>query len=111
MSSTVTELTGQLARFAERCRSMRWFGALFHVGVAQDIAADIATHEAKVNATFNEAKKYDLEALAELEAAQHPDSDGGRAITPKEIRRIKPLIVKSATVDDNGAGMTRGDAA
>lgn len=106
MSSTVHELTVNLARFAERCRSARWFGALFHVGVAQDIAADIAKEQSVVRETVTSAANFDLEALAEIEAATAKDSDGGSAITPRELRRIKPLIVKSATLDQHAANLT-----
>jgi hypothetical protein len=106
MSSHVSELTGHLARFSDRCRTARWFGPLFHVGVAQDIVADVAADQAKIRATVTEAQNFDLEALAQIERATAKDSDGGCTITPKELRRIRPLIVKSATLDNQVATMT-----
>lgn len=105
MSSHVTELAGHLSRFADRCRAARWFGPLFHVGVAQDIAADVASDHSKIRETVTEAQNFDLEALAQIERATAKDSDGGCTITPKELRRIRPLIVKSATLDNHAAAM------
>lgn len=98
-----SELTTTLSRFAERCKGARWLGALFHVGVCQDIAADVVRHQGQIRDTTHAAETYDLEALAKIEDAQKPDSDGGTAITAKEMRGIKPLIVKSATLDHDAS--------
>lgn len=107
MSSHVQELSSTLAHFARRCRDARWWNALFHVGVAQDIVADIEKEQAVVRSTVNEAAKFDLEALAEIEAATAKDSDGGSTITPRELRKIKPLIMKSATLDQHAANLVQ----
>lgn len=101
----VAELLGHLARFSDRCRASRWFGALFHVGVAQDIVADIAKQQDQIRDAAHAAETYDLEALAKIDEATSPESDGGVAITPKELRAIKPLIVKSATLDHDTADL------
>lgn len=106
MHSHVSELSSHLTRLADRCRTARWFGALFHVGVAQDIVADVASDQAKIRATVTEAQNCDLEALAQIERATAKDSDGGATITPRELRQIRPLIVKSATLDNQVAVMT-----
>lgn len=105
------ELSQTLRRLADRCRAARWWGALFHVGVCQDIAADVLAHEKKIRVTAQAAENFDSEALARIEEAQSPNSDGGRDITPKEMREIKPLIAKSAVLDSEAAGMAKGDSA
>ncbi len=107
MSSHVPELSSHLSGFAERCRAARWFGALFHVGVAQDIVADVVADQAKARVTATEAQNCDLEALMEIEKATAKDSDGGEKITPRELRKIRPLIVKSAALDNE---LARNDA-
>lgn len=38
--NATAELRSYLGTFAARCREARWYGALFHVGVVDDIAAD-----------------------------------------------------------------------
>jgi hypothetical protein len=103
MHSHVSELTSHLARFAERCRAARWWAPLFHVNVASDIAADVAADQEQIRATVTQAQDFDLEALAQIETATAKDSDGGSAITLRELRRIRPLIVKSATLDQHAA--------
>lgn len=45
--SPVKELISYAGEFADRCKSSRWLGALFHVGVVVDIAADVEAHEAE----------------------------------------------------------------
>lgn len=95
----VSELGERLGRFSSRCRSARWFGALFHVGVCQDITEDIKAHEESVRQDAFKAETYDNEAIRLMDEAMAPDSDGGAAITPKEAVRIKAMVHRSMTID------------
>jgi len=52
------------------------------------------------------AEAFAVEALVKIEEATQPGSDGGASITPKELRQIRPLIVKSATLDHEAGEMT-----
>lgn len=59
----LTELVTQLRQFAARCRSCRWLGALFHVGVALDIAADAVRAQSHQATDAYTAEQADLEAV------------------------------------------------
>jgi hypothetical protein len=49
---------------------MRWFGALFRVSVAQDIAADVAKAEASAAREAYSAQQEDCQGECEMAAAQ-----------------------------------------
>lgn len=60
----IVELRSYLSGLAQRCRAARWFGALFHVTVAEDIVADLAATHAAARAKAEEAEQYDAEGLS-----------------------------------------------
>lgn len=96
LPNPLTELRGFLATTAERFRSLRLFGPLVRVQVAEDIVEDVVAREARMAREAYAAEQNDLEALKAIAAAERPDSDGGRAITPKEAAKIIRLIRRSA---------------
>ena len=57
----------------------------------------------KIRAIAREAEAHDREAIAEMEAAQQPDSEGGPLITPREASRIRTRVLKSAVLDNEAA--------
>ena len=92
----MTELREWLDASAARCRSMRWFGALFRVNVAQDIASDIATHEHEAGQLAYSAETLIQEAGKALSAARSDDSAGGDRITADEQAQIERLLSAAA---------------
>lgn len=90
------ELRQWLEASADRCRSMRWFGALFRVNVAQDIAADVAKFEDKAGQLAYSAETLAREAINELHRAMSPGSPGGSDITPEEEAKIERFIQRAA---------------
>ncbi len=68
--SPVRELRFYLAGFAVRCRSARWFGALFHVGVCENIVVDVAANEARAARIAQEAEQADRAAEDDLQKAK-----------------------------------------
>lgn len=82
--SATTELRSYLGTFAARCRAARWLGALFHVGVVSDIAAEVAeTTEAAARISYT-AEQEDREAAKLLRGVL---ADG--KVTPDEIPALK----------------------
>jgi len=77
---------------------MNWLGALFRVGVAQDIVADVAKQQEQIAADAYSAEQCVREALKMQEAAQSPDSLGGTAITPEEAAPITRLLNRAAEI-------------
>lgn len=65
----LNELMAGLGKFAERCRSARWFGPLFWVGVNQDVAKEIEKHHRQIAADAYAAEQADLQAAKLLEDA------------------------------------------
>ena len=59
----------------------------------------------KIAALSREAEAHDHEAIAEIENAQHADSDGGKFITPIEASRIRVRVLKSAILDHEAASI------
>jgi hypothetical protein len=57
----------------------------------------------KIGAIAREAEAHDHEAIAEMDTAQRPDSDGGEHITPREAARIRMRVLKSAVLDNEAA--------
>ena len=57
----------------------------------------------KIGAIAREAEAHDHEAIAEMDNAQRPDSDGGAHITPREAARIRMRVLKSAVLDNEAA--------
>jgi hypothetical protein len=92
----LTELREWLAESANRCRTMRWLGALFRVNVAQDIVEDVAKYENAAGQLAYSAEALSLEAINELHRAVQPDSPGGSEITPEEEAEIVRLIRSAA---------------
>jgi hypothetical protein len=58
-----------------------------------------------VSRLAREAEIHDREAIAEIEAAQHPTSEGGPHITPREAVRIRLHVLKSAVLDNEAANL------
>jgi hypothetical protein len=56
-----------------------------------------------VSKIAREAEAHDREAIAEIESAQHPHSDGGAHITPRESVKIRMHVLKSAVLDNEAA--------
>lgn len=81
---------------ATRCRSMRWFGALLRVEVAQDIVSDVAENERTARDLAHAAEVHAIEARKAIESAQAPDSEGGEMITTAEAKRVASLLRSSA---------------
>lgn len=61
------------------------------------------TPSANLAAIAREAESHDHEAIAEIEAAQHPASEAGHLITPVEASRIRVRVLKSALLDNEAA--------
>ena len=59
----------------------------------------------KIVAIAREAETHDHEAIAEIDAAQCPRSDGGKLITPVEATRIRMRVLKSAMLDSEAASL------
>lgn len=64
----VKELRSYLAHHAAVCRSKRWLGSLFHVGVTELIAEDVAKNEERQAARAHRAELADIEAKRAIEA-------------------------------------------
>ena len=62
----------------------------------------------KIGAIAREAESHDHEAIAEMEAAQCPRSDGGEFITRTEATRIRMRVLKSALLDNEAAALAEG---
>ncbi len=95
----ITELRSHLTGLAGSLRSRRAYGDQLKAEVGVDIVDDLAVAQAKVGAVAHRAETNDREAARLLDAAQAPDSDGGRAITPREAAPIQRLILRSAEAD------------
>lgn len=89
MTSTTNELLTYLRDFAARARAARWFGALFHVGVVQNIAADVVETEGEAADLVALAEKQDREA-AELIRSSLSDN----RITADEIPLLRRALRK-----------------
>jgi hypothetical protein len=59
----------------------------------------------KIAAIAREAESHDHEAIAEIDAAQCPRSEGGQLITPLEATRIRMRVLKSAVLDSEAASL------
>jgi len=92
----LTELRTFLSATASRFRTLRLFGPLVRVQVAEEIAEEVAAREARIAREAYAAEQHDLEALRLIAEVQRPDSDGGRAITPAEADRVCRMIRISA---------------
>lgn len=90
------ELTGYLARLADKCRASRAFEILFPVTVAQDIAADVARSQAAAGALVYTAQQEDLEAARLIEDAGR---DGFSAADLPALTRALRLVRASAKHD------------
>lgn len=95
-TNPVAELRASLSDFADRCRSQSWFGPLFRVRVAQDIAADISAHQRRIADAAYSAEQSDLEAVKVLERAA---ADGFTNADLPEVERAIRLIRNSANKD------------
>lgn len=94
----VTELNTQLAGLSLRCRARRWFGALFHVGVSQDIAADIVREERRKVDLAYAAEQADLEAVKDI---QRFIANGNRACDLPILKKALRQINRSSRLDHN----------
>ena len=61
------------------------------------------SHTPPLAALARAAEAHDREAMAEIEAAQGPKSEGGELITPREASRIRLHVLKSALLDNDAA--------
>ena len=57
----------------------------------------------QIGAIAREAEAHDHEAIAELDHAQSPESEGGAHITAREAARIRMRVLKSAVLDHEAA--------
>ncbi len=94
----ITELRGQLAALSLRCRTRRWFGALFHVGVSEDIAADIVREERRKADLAYAAEQADLEAVKDI---QRFIANGNRPADIPILKRALRQIHRSGRLDHN----------
>lgn len=96
MKSSLSELCGYFAQFAVRCRAARWLGALFHVRVCVDIAADI--EKARIEAI---QKAYDAEQADRLatKLLMRALANGLDESDVPAVRRAMTLICRSAKKD------------
>jgi len=107
--SPTTELIASLARFSGRCRDRGWFGALFHVGVCQDIAADVVANQNAIRDTAYAAETYDREALRLIDEVL---ADG--KVEQSEIAALKKarsLAAKSAECDHDASELATVESA
>lgn len=93
----LAELRTYLASFAARCRAARWLGALFHVGVVEKIAEDVAKTQQDAAQLNYSAEQEDREA-AKLVRAALADGKVTAAELPA-LRRAVRLIDASAAHD------------
>ena len=104
-NSPVSELRDYLREFMAECRVSKWFKALLHVRVVEQIAEDIEATRAKIEAEAHAAEVADIEAdklLLEVLA------DG--IVSPAEIEQVRAaqrLIRRSATADQNVGQLAR----
>lgn len=90
------ELRDSLSGFSARCRAARWYGALFRVGVAQDIVADDTKALNRISRAAYSAEQDDLEAVKIIKAAARDGfSDADLPALDKALR----LIMSSAKKD------------
>jgi hypothetical protein len=108
--SPLAELRQSLGEFAARCRAQRWFGALFRVGVAQEIVADVAkdyeftARESAIAAAEDVAAEKELTAaVTNLEDALTgglDQSDAGKVVQAiARLRRARVKVRSSAARD------------
>jgi hypothetical protein len=104
-SSPVSELRDYIREFAAECRVSKWFRALLHVRVVDQIANDIEANRAKIEAEAHVAEVADTEAdrlLLEVLA------DG--IVSEAEVEQVRTaqrLIRQSATADQNVGQLAR----
>lgn len=91
------ELRGHLAAFGNRCRCMRWLGALFHVRVAEDILCDAGEALVTVSRAAYSAEQEDLEAAKILDAVIADPAIPVREASA--LRRARALVCCSAAQD------------
>lgn len=103
MPSTFPNPIAELCRFIAAslglARRTRRYVELLTLEAAEDIATDIVEHQRQLAAAAHKAETYDREALAALDAAMAPDSEGGVNITPNEQKKIRVFVAKSAELD------------
>lgn len=95
-TSPLRELRVYISNTAMRCRAGRWFGALFHVNVINDITRDVAEQQTTVARDAYTAEQYDLEALRILDEAAR---DGFSNADLPAVVRASRLIQRSAALD------------
>lgn len=111
MSAYLAELSSYLTRAGAKLLGARNFPGAMHLNVAADIAADAIRDHHALAALAHRAETHDREAERLITAAQLPASDGGAAITPREMRPIRALIHRSAEEDHDLAERTTVPAA
>ena len=90
------EVAAWLVDFTARCRAKRWVGALFWVGVTEDIVSDVVRIQRTVSAAAYAAEQEDLEAAKLIEEAA---CDGLTADDLPKLRQAARLARKSANRD------------
>lgn len=96
MNSYLKELREYLTDFSARCRASRWLGALFHVRVCADIAADIEAMKEKAAQRAYDAEQADLLAARDLTDAL---ADGLDESDEPVVRRALASLNRSANYD------------
>jgi DNA-binding phage protein len=100
-STTLTELRTCLDIGATRCRAMRWFGALFHVSVAQDIAAEVAEAQTAMARDAEAARGDNEAAVALLERAMR---ERNHALVSQAMKRIRKSASRMQKISENLTG-------
>lgn len=93
------ELHRWLYSSAAKFRAARQFATVSHLGVALDINGDAIRDSNALAAAAHRAETCAREAARLITAASRPESEGGAAITPAELRPIARLIHRSAELD------------
>lgn len=96
LQTPLAELRQSLSDFAARCRAMNWLGALFRVGVAQDIVKDVEAQQAAIANDAYSAEQSDLEAVKIIEDAAR---DGLSQCDMPALAKALRLIKRSAERD------------
>jgi hypothetical protein len=97
----LAELRAHLAGFRAALRARRAYPDVLQVEVGEDIVADAERQQSHAARLAYTAQQADIEAGRLLRAAQAPESDGGRAITPREAEPIFRNLTRSAAADQH----------
>jgi len=92
----VSELAAFLTGWLILTRQQQRFADVLNVEAAQDIRADLGQSLQDAANTAHAAEVHDLEALRAMDDATRPDSDGGEAVTPAELAKVRRCVTRAA---------------